>query len=193
MGMCVHFSRKLTRFLNRVNYALLCLYTEDIGLLLREKIMDRQQDLNFFVGNWYAKNWQLREHLTGCDDWEEFDGEAVGQVILDGRGNLNEMTLHREEGDLKGLTLRLYDPTSQECAWYWADNLTGNAFVPMQGKLEGDYGEFYAHEIYEGRQVYSRFIWSNITPKSACWERAFSTDGGKTWETNWIMDLRKKM
>jgi hypothetical protein len=32
---------------------------------------------------------------------------------------------------------------------------------------------------------------SKITPNSAQWEQAFSEDGGKTWETNWIMELER--
>jgi hypothetical protein len=31
-----------------------------------------------------------------------------------------------------------------------------------------------------------RYRWSNIKPRSYTWEQAFSTDGGKIWETNWI-------
>ena len=36
-----------------------------------------------------------------------------------------------------------------------------------------------------------RFTWSKMTPASAHWEQAFSPDGGKTWETNWIMDMQR--
>ena len=33
-----------------------------------------------------------------------------------------------------------------------------------------------------------RYVWSDITPDSAHFEQAFSDDGGKTWEVNWITD-----
>jgi hypothetical protein len=32
-------------------------------------------------------------------------------------------------------------------------------------------------------------IWSEITATSFHWEQAFSADGGRTWETNWIADF----
>ncbi len=33
--------------------------------------------------------------------------------------------------------------------------------------------------------------WSDITPTLARWEQAFSPDGGKSWETNWIMEFTR--
>jgi hypothetical protein len=48
-----------------------------------------------------------------------------------------------------------------------------------------------------GRRFYgighsaNRFIWT-VTSRDACrWEQAFSVDGGRTWETNWIMDFTR--
>src|ERR1700729_1891763 len=42
-----------------------------------------------------------------------------------------------------------------------------------------------------GKPVRLRFLWSQITPASCHWEQAESTDGGKTWETDWIQDLKR--
>jgi len=61
----------------------------------------------------------------------------------------------------------------------------------MIGGFTQGRGEFYAQEVFEGRYIFSRFIWSDITPTSCHWEQAFSADGGKTWETNWIWELTR--
>ena len=36
-----------------------------------------------------------------------------------------------------------------------------------------------------------RYPWSDITSAAARWAQAFSTDDGRTWETNWIMQLTR--
>jgi hypothetical protein len=36
-----------------------------------------------------------------------------------------------------------------------------------------------------------RFTWSDITPASARWEQAFSSNAGTTWKTNWIMEFQR--
>jgi hypothetical protein len=56
------------------------------------------------------------------------------------------------------------------------------------GWLDGDRGEFYGDDEYDGRPIRVVYVWSAITPTSARWEQAFSLDGGQTWETNWIME-----
>ena len=56
------------------------------------------------------------------------------------------------------------------------------------GEFNGNRGEFYDQEQYKGRSILVRYVWSNISPKSARTEQSFSADGGKTWETNWICE-----
>ena len=53
-------------------------------------------------------------------------------------------------------------------------------------------GEFHSHELWEGRGIFVRNVWSDITPTSCRWEQAFSDDGGGTWETNWMMEFMRK-
>ena len=36
-----------------------------------------------------------------------------------------------------------------------------------------------------------RFTWSGVEGPTPRWEQAFSTDGGSTWETNWVMDFTR--
>jgi quinol monooxygenase YgiN len=36
-----------------------------------------------------------------------------------------------------------------------------------------------------------RFHWTSPVPDAARWEQAFSADGGRSWETNWIMEFTR--
>jgi hypothetical protein len=36
-----------------------------------------------------------------------------------------------------------------------------------------------------------RYIWSDITPQSARWQRAISADAGTTWESTWFIELER--
>ena len=46
--------------------------------------------------------------------------------------------------------------------------------------------QFYDQETLNGRAILVRFVISEITANSCHFEQAFSDDGGKTWEVNWI-------
>lgn len=153
---------------------------------------DGRADFDFFIGRWKAHNRRLRERLKGSKDWEEIDGRAVIHKVLGGLGNIDEITMDRESGPLQGLTLRLYNPESRQWSMYWVSSVDGSLQSPVIGGFEGGHGEFYSQEPFEGKSIFVRFICSNITETSCRWEQAFSTDGGKTWETNWISELTRE-
>ena len=99
--------------------------------------------------------------------------------------------MNLKTGRVEALALRLFNPQSREWSIYWASSTTGVLDIPVIGKFKNGCGEFFAQELHEGRHVFSRFIWSEITGNSCRWEQALSEDGGKTWETNWIMEFTR--
>ena len=62
---------------------------------------------------------------------------------------------------------------------------------PVRGGFRNGTGTFLADETYSGIPIRVRFTWSDVTPTSCHWEQAFSTDGGATWETNWVMEFER--
>jgi hypothetical protein len=54
------------------------------------------------------------------------------------------------------------------------------------GAFKNGRGEFYDQETLDGRAIYVRFVISDITADSCRFEQAYSDDGGRTWEVNWI-------
>jgi len=152
---------------------------------------DGRTDFDFIIGRWKVHNRSLRQRLKGSSDWQEFEATSVARKILGGIGNIDEITFDRETGPIDGMALRLFDPKSQKWSIYWSSSTTGVLDTPMIGKFENGRGEFFAQELHESKHVYSRFIWSEITENSCRWEQALSPDGGKTWETNWIMEFTR--
>lgn len=153
---------------------------------------DGRNGFDFLIGSWTVHHRRLQERLKSCTEWEEFEGDTVVRKILNGLGNMDENTIQRAAGPVHAITLRLFNPESKEWSLYWAADITGTLEVPMIGSFTDGYGEFYSQEIFEGRHIFSRFIWSEIQANSCKWEQAFSIDGGKTWETNWVMTFERQ-
>jgi hypothetical protein len=80
-----------------------------------------------------------------------------------------------------------------EWSLYWSNSKDGLlGLPPVTGHFTGGVGQFYCEEIWNGIPITTRYTWSGITPESARWDQAFSTDGRKTWETNWIADFTRR-
>jgi hypothetical protein len=150
--------------------------------------VDGQHDFDFEIGTWKIHLKKLVHPLTGSTAWVEFDGTSVTHKAWEGRADVEEFETDGAAGHIEGMTVRLYNPQSHQWSLYWANAKDGTFLTPLIGGFKDGRGEFYDQEFYEGKSIYSRFIWWEITPNSAHFEQSFSTDGGKTWETNWITD-----
>ena len=156
---------------------------------------DGQRDFDFLVGSWKFHLKRLKRRLAGSTEWVEFDGTTVCRKVLDGRAEVEEMNVESAEKHtrIQGLALRLYNPESHQWSIYWANAADGVLEQnPMVGQFSNGRGEFYNQQVYEGRAIYARFVWSDVTTNTPHFEQSFSTDGGKTWETNWITDQTKE-
>jgi hypothetical protein len=146
-------------------------------------------DFDFLLGSWNVANRMLRRRLAGSDDWEEFAATAVVRPILDGLGN-EDVFRTEHDGGFVGMSFRFFDPEKRRWSIYWADSRRpGELDPPMVGCFEGDLGVFHGEDVHRGRPVLVRFTWLRVTTESPRWEQAFSDDGGRTWETNWVMDF----
>jgi hypothetical protein len=143
-------------------------------------------EFDFDIGTWKLRVSRLQQPLTGSTRWEELDGNVVVSPIWGGRGNLAEVTAAGASTQLEILALRLYDPRSRQWSLSFADSDHGTLSVPMYGRFQNGRGEFYSQEPYSGRMILVRFVITPLTADTARSEQAFSEDGGKTWEVNWI-------
>jgi hypothetical protein len=151
---------------------------------------DGQHDFDFEIGKWKAHVKRLNHRLVGSKDWEEYEGTVVTAPFMEGKGNLSEMNVDSATSHthIQIIAVRLYNPTSRQWSIYGASSKTGVFDPPQIGQFEGNHGEFYASDMHEGRAIYIRYVWQNVNPTTTHFEQAFSADGGKTWEVNWIYD-----
>lgn len=155
---------------------------------------DGSHDFDFLIGNWKAHVRRLPDRLVGSNTWIEYDGISNHKKILDSNANFEEFDVRNAGKNLriKAQTLRLYSPESHQWSIYLMDVDNGNlGLPPVVGQFVGNRGEFYDQETYKGRAILVRYVWLNISPKSARMEQSFSPDGGKTWEVNWICELSR--
>jgi hypothetical protein len=150
------------------------------------------RDFDFWMGSWNVHNRLLRARLQGSGEWDEFASTVVARPILDGLGNEDEFrTTHG--GGFVAMSFRFFDPRSRRWAIYWADaRRPGLLDPPVIGGFSGDTGVFEGEDTLDGRPILVRFVWSGVTTPTPRWEQSFSADGGKTWETNWIMDFTRR-
>jgi hypothetical protein len=150
---------------------------------------DGQHDFDFEFGTWKVQNRRLVKPLTGSNEWVEFEGKLVARPVWDSRAVMDEYEAESPMGHLDGMTIRTYNHKSGEWSIYWTNSKLGVFALPATvGKFDANgRGEFYDHEQINGRMVFVRFLWLKQNPDSPRWEQAFSVDGGRTWETNWIM------
>jgi len=145
-----------------------------------------QHDFDFDLGAWKTHSSRLLHPLTGSTTWTELDGVTVVKKIWDGRANLAVLDADGKNGHLELLALRLYNPTARQWSLNFATSDVGVLSIPMVGSFKNGEGSFYDQEDYEGRTILARFRIKSLSPTSAQSEEAFSSDGGITWETNWI-------
>jgi len=145
-----------------------------------------QHDFDFDFGTWKTHSSRLLHPLTGSQTWADMDGITVVKKVWDGRANSAEYKADGPAGHVELMALRWFNPTTHEWNLDFATPQVGTLGIPGVGVFKNGRADFYDYEPINGRSVLVRFsIWS-ITANTAQSEQAFSADGGKTWEVNWI-------
>ena len=154
-------------------------------------VRDGRRDFDFEFGDWTMRLKRLVKPLSGSNEWVEYEGSSVVHKDWGGGANLGAIDVSGPAGRIQGLSLRLYNPQSGQWGVSFASARGGTLGPPMIGGFKDGRGEFYNQETFNGRAIFVRFIFSDITSRTFRLEQAFSDDGGKTWEANWIASFTK--
>ena len=147
---------------------------------------DGRTDFDFELGRWRTEVKRLRKPLSGSTEWVAYEGTSVVHKFLDGRANLVELSIAGPAGRIEGVSLRLFHPDTRQWTIHYASATDGELTAPLSGRFEDGVGTFAGDDTFGGRPIRVRFVITPVTRDSIRFEQAFSADGGRTWEVNWI-------
>jgi hypothetical protein len=151
---------------------------------------DGRHDFDFFYGHWRISNRRLQQRHVGSTAWDTFDATIRCRPVLGGIGHIDEFESDFG-GGMVGAALRLFDVHKRQWCDYWVSGRDGLLGVPMLGAFTDGVGHFEGRDSDGERAVIARYLWSHIGKDHVTWEQAFSTDEGKSWETNWVMQMTR--
>ena len=148
---------------------------------------DGQRDFDFEIGTWKTDLKRLAKPLSGTNEWLTYTGTSKVTRVMGGRANLVELDVTGPSGRIEGVSLRLYNPEEKTWSLNFANARSGELVPPSVGSFDAQgRGEFYSNETYNGKPVIVRFLILPISRDSIRFVQAYSADGGRTWEDNWI-------
>jgi hypothetical protein len=151
-----------------------------------------RDDWQFLAGSWQVQNRRLKQRLVGSQQWEEFPSTLHNWPVLGGFGNVGDNVFNAAAGTYRGMSVRTYDESARLWRTWWLDGRDAtNITASVAGRFEHGVGTLTGDDVHDGKPVQVRSRWSDITATSVRWEQAMSGDGGATWETNWIAELKR--
>ena len=104
---------------------------------------DGRHDFDFEFGDWTMHLKRLVKPLSGSTEWVEYDGSSVVHKVWGGAANLGEIDISGPAGRIQGLSLRVYNPASNQWGLSFASARGGALGTPMIGGFKNGRGEFY--------------------------------------------------
>lgn len=151
---------------------------------------DGRHDFDWNFGTWTTHIKRLAHPLSGSTTWLAYAGTVTVRPLLGGKANIEEI-----EADgpthLELVDVRTYNPGSRQWRENGANSRDGTLEQPGIGAFVDGRGVFYDQEPFDGKAVLVRQTFFDVTSVSYAFEQAFSVDGGKTWEPNFVANLHR--
>jgi hypothetical protein len=159
----------------------------DTALPLPDTPAGTPRDFDFEHGQWRTSLRRLLKPLSGSQEWAEYSGTTNVHALMGGRANVVELDVTGPLGRIEGLSLRLFDTKRQRWTLNFSNMAAGTLTVPMSGGFGGSRrGVFYSAESFRGQPILVRFVIDVVDADNCRFEQAYSADGGKSWEVNWV-------
>lgn len=151
-----------------------------------------EHDWDWFIGEWKVRHRYLKSRLDGATEWLEFGGTTSFRTIMGGLANVDDNILMKPDGTYRAATVRAFNPKDGQWRIWWLDGRSPTTLdPPVMGGFKDGVGHFFGDDALNGKPIKVRFVWSNISVRTARWEQSFSSDAGTTWEPNWVMEFTR--
>jgi hypothetical protein len=142
---------------------------------------DGSHDFDFSKGVWHTHITRTLDPFDGGTHHITLEGTKTARPVWGGRAWLEEIEADGPDGHWEGATLFLYDVKAGQWSQSYIDSETAAISSPTVGSFKAGRAELFATEVYQGRNVLVRGVWSDITADSHRYEISYSQDGGRTW------------
>lgn len=156
-----------------------------------EDFAPQNDQFNFWLGEWDV-NLKVRQP----DNLWKDQHQAIARIysLLGGQAILELWEEQGRDNGIIGYSIRYYDPSIDKWVlWLNWPGQNRSATTSLAGVFRHGRGEFFGErQINDSTVMVSRYTFSDITKNSLRWDDAYSTDGGKTWSNNWIMEFSRR-
>jgi hypothetical protein len=114
---------------------------------------DGAHDFDWEIGAWDTIV-RVRAPLSTQENWTEFRGTSIVHGFANNRANLVDLAVASTSGGrIEGVSLRLFNPQTQQWTLNFASMRDGALTPPVHGGFANGRGEFYGQDTVDGRTV----------------------------------------
>jgi hypothetical protein len=135
------------------------------------------RQFDFWVGEW---------DLT----WEGGSGTNRVHRVLDACAVEENFSGSDADGQLRGMSLSVYDTAQRQWRQTWVDNQ--GSYLDFTGGLKDGRMVLGREAIADGKRFAQRMIFYNITPNALDWSWERSDDGGRSWRPLWKIHYARR-
>ena len=141
-----------------------------------------QKEFDFWVGEWDL-TW------PGQNKGDVGHGTNSIKRIMDGCV-VQENFSGGESMHMRGTSVSTFDLKSRHWKQTWVDNEGG--YLDFVGDFKDGQMILQREGMRNGKKIFQRMVWKNITPNEFDWSWEASQDGGNTWQVNWPIHYKRR-
>ena len=107
-----------------------------------------------------------------------------------GEGFVEELSVGGADG-FRGITLYLYDSQARQWSQTYAGSSDGTFDAPMIGSFSNGRGVLTTQAQYNGKMLFRRGVWSDISANAHTFQIEVSEDGATTWHPIFVASLTR--